>query len=113
MSVNTVGIDETSDNTAEIDKNASVNIAGIDKVALLRSLWTGRSPARYFRDTGTNPPSFEDDDPNEAVKYPIDYFSGRCIKCDLSKETVLVWGYDMDMGHGAFQKIVDSIRSAK
>ena len=47
----------------------------------------------------------------KAVKCHIDYFCGRAIKTDLSKDSVDPYLYDRDAGQGTFQKVVDSILS--
>jgi len=40
----------------------------------------------------------------------IDYFNGRPIKTDLSKDTVDTWLYNRDAGKGKFEAIVEMLR---
>ncbi len=87
----------------------TVDIKGINKVKLLKALWSNMKPAAFFYMSGIPSPSFDDTDAGSAVKKYIDYFCGRNIKCDLSGNTVDPSGYDRDAGNGAFQKIVNSL----
>lgn len=86
----------------------SVNIKGLNKVDLLRELYYDafESPWACVQKDG-----FNDDMAREAVKGYIDYFQGRAIKCDLSKDTVDPRLYDRDAGAGQFQKVVDCLRN--
>jgi len=88
----------------------SVNIAGLDKVALLNALWTNSKPAVFCTFSGMTPPSFDSAQAQEAVIKYIDYFCGRLIKSDLTSECVDPCGYDRDYGQGAFQRVVNSLR---
>jgi len=69
-------------------------------------------PAAFFNSfdsilVGVATPSF---DVKASVNSRIDYFNGRCIKCDQSGDEVDPWLYDRDAGAGVFQKIVDGLR---
>lgn len=86
----------------------SINISGIDKVDLLQALHARQVPAGFFG--GFSGPSFDKEKAKEAVKQYIDYFCGRAIKTDVSKDTVDPWLYDRDAGQGAFQSVVDSLK---
>ena len=89
---------------------AEVNIKGVDKVELLKLLWENSKLASVF---GNYFPidlsTFDYEAAKEAVKESIDYFRGRAIKCDLSKDTVDPWLYDRDYGEGKFQEIVNQL----
>lgn len=87
-----------------------VSIAGLDKVELLKRLWEGSTPAGFFMFNAVPPPSFSVEEAKKAVERRIDYFCGRCIKCDLSKDEVDPTLYDRDMGQGAFAGIVAKMR---
>jgi hypothetical protein len=50
-------------------------------------------------------PPFDESLATSAVGKYIDYFCGRCIKCDLSKDFVDPAMYDRDAGDGAFAQI--------
>jgi hypothetical protein len=91
--------------------SSSINISGIDKVQLLKALWLHSKPARFFDAFPSAPvPYFDEKEANVAVKRYIDYFQGRLIKCDLSKDEVEPRLYDRDFGQGAFSKVVASVR---
>jgi len=87
-----------------------VNIEGIDKVELLKALWENSKPSLYFEVSNINSPNFDYDKAKEAVLEKINYFMGRCIKCDLSKNEVYPYLYDRDYGKGKFQEIVNSLK---
>jgi len=86
----------------------SINIAGINKVAL-KALWISSKPAAFFTFSGAMSPPFNEADAITAVTSYIDYFCGRLIKTDISGDIANPWGYDRDFGSGAFQRVVDSM----
>lgn len=88
-----------------------VNIAGLNKVKLLRNLWNRQIVAGFFAMNPSLAPAFDEDLETKAVKYYIDYFCGRAIKCDLSGDEVNPSSYNRDAGPGAFQEVVNSMRS--
>lgn len=82
-----------------------VDITDIDKVELLYGLWlNARVPCSLPH------PEFNYTDAADTVKKFINYYHGRSIKCDISKNVVDPWIYNRDYGTGAFEKIVDHIR---
>jgi len=89
----------------------SVSIKDVDKVKLLKALWEGAKPAVFFTNHWISSPEFDESVAINAVKSYIDYYSGRCIKTDLSGDTADPYLYDRDWGAGAFQKIADSLRA--
>lgn len=88
----------------------TVKIAGIPKVELLRALWNNMKPAAFFTMSGLPPPVFDTEHAEQVVTDYIDYFCGRCIKTDLSKDEVNPWSYDRDAGQHAFARIVSELR---
>jgi hypothetical protein len=108
-----------------------VNISGLNKPELLRRLWGkqivppvfrreehlrdrwGSHIAPSFKVKEIPLPPFDHSLAEEAVKKRIDYFCGSAIKCDLSGDEVDPFLYDRDAGKGAFQEVVDSMRSKK
>jgi hypothetical protein len=87
---------------------ATIDISGLDKVELLFNLWNNQpfiAPA-YIG----NPLMFDDVNARKAVTRYIDYFNGRPIKTDLSKDTVDTWLYNRDAGKGKFEAIVEMLR---
>lgn len=76
-----------------------LNIQGVDKFELLKQLWLQRQPAVFFRVNQRTPPEWDDEKAREALaRGYIDYFQGRCIKTDLSKDTVDPSRYDQENG---------------
>ena len=93
----------------------SVDISGIDKVALLRALWENSKPAAFFdtfvaRNANCKPPQFNEFAAQTAVHHYIDYFDGRCIKTDISGNKADPRLYDRDHGIGKFAEIVSNLR---
>ncbi len=86
------------------------DIAGLDKVALLKALWDNQVvtffPSRIR-------PIFDHDDAAKAVQRPyIDYYCGRGIKLELRKDVVNFRVYDRDIGAGKTgAEIVAQLRS--
>lgn len=91
----------------------SIDISGLDKVELLRQLWSGTKPAAIFTKMPGMVPIFNNFDAKEAVKHYIDYFAGKCIKADLSGDRANTAMYDRDAGAGAFVKIVNKLRDER
>jgi hypothetical protein len=87
-----------------------VNISGLDKVELLRRLWTNMKPAAFYTTIPRPIPEFDTVLAQEAVLSYIDYFCGRCIQCDLSGNTVNTKFYDRDAGRDSFARIVAIMR---
>lgn len=73
------------------DLEERVDITGINKTGLLRALWDNSSPALFF--TVNNVPPLSWEDPKNASVY-FDYYRGRVIKMDLSKDYLIPYYYD-------------------
>lgn len=87
----------------------TVDIRGLDKHTLLRALWENSTPASFFLAHPTVPrPRWDDEKVPNPMEY-VDYFQGRCIKLDLSGDTVDPAMYDRDMGEGAVARVVASV----
>jgi len=86
----------------------SINIAGKNKVALLKALWNNAQHEEWWIDNGTFIP-FDDSKAITAVTKYIDYFSCRLIKTDISGDTADPQWYDHEFGTGSFQRVVDSM----
>lgn len=92
----------------------SVDISGLDKAGLLFRLWSNAKPALYYTQRNIDPPEFGPMKAAlEATKTYIDYYNGRCIKANLSGNSVNPKMYDRDAGTGAFSTIVNTMRSGK
>ena len=85
-----------------------INIAGLDRVALLKALWQN-TPNPMGIPNAAMPP-FDMEAAREAVKEYIDYFCNKNIKCDLSRDEVNPCMYDLDAGDGAFARVVRSLQ---
>lgn len=84
------------------------SIKGMNKPVLLRALWDSATVARFY--SGGSGPLFDEENAEEAVWKPIDYYSGRAIKMDLSRDEVHPWAYNRDAKKSA-REVIDSVRS--
>ena len=89
-----------------------INIAGIDKVKLLRELWNGGRPAAFYTLARKIPLEWSDTAAAESVKGSIDYFRGRAIKADISGDTADPTTYDEYTEIGAFARAVAKLRTS-
>jgi len=88
----------------------SVDIQGLDKIELLRRLWTKQCVASALALTGG--PPFNENNAGKAVNTGfIDYYCGRAIKTNLSGNTANTALYNRDAGHNAFETIVKEMRA--
>ena len=85
-----------------------MDISGLDKVELLKALWKRQKTLGWCAHHGL--PPFDVDRVTEQLKEYIDYWNGKCIKMNLSGNTVDAWCYDRDAGEGACQEGVDALR---
>lgn len=72
-------------------------------------MWTHQRVASFFG--GSGGPKFDKKLAETAVKSRMDYFQGRCIKTNISGDSVEPWLYDRDAGSGKFKEIVDGMRA--
>lgn len=87
-----------------------IDISGVDKSKLLYELWKRQKVAAFFSMSGFPSPKFDAEAAKEETKGYIDYFDGRAIKCDLSKDTAFIGSYEYDAGKGKFKEAVDAAR---
>lgn len=89
-----------------------MNIAGLDKAAVLAALYNASKPqGADFIHYDPAPMSAE-----EAAKYLadrtyFDYLNVRVMKIDLENDEVDTYGYNRDNGAGAAEKVVDVLRA--
>lgn len=91
-----------------------VNIAGIPKKELLLELLKNAEVASFF--CTREPPSLDIDEIwkeyEELTRYIslVDYLRGRCLKVDISGNTMNPSTFDSEYGEGKFAEIVDKLR---
>lgn len=83
-----------------------VDISGIDKIELLKAMWDKAPVAPYF---GNHRPPFSYPQAKIVISGFIDYFCGRAIKMNLSKQQVDPQGYNDEVGSGKFEEIVKEL----
>ena len=87
-----------------------LNIKDLDRVELLKSM--GRtSKSKFFTFNLVAAPVFDQEEAKKAIKNHIDYFCGRAIKTDISKDEINTYLYNRDAGAGKFESIVKSMRT--
>ena len=88
-----------------------INIENVDKVELLKKLHENQISASFFSMNNIPAPMFDYSNAKECISNGyIDYYCGRAIKTDLSKNDIDPHFYDRDAGIGTFQKIVDNLK---
>lgn len=102
-----------------------VNIKGIDKAKVLAALFNhSKVQGMGVFQASRGPQVMSEDDARKAIGngddatvmfgdvHPLyfDYLYGRVLKVDISKDEFNEWGYDRDLGQGAAQRAIDSIK---
>jgi hypothetical protein len=92
---------------------ATVNIKGLDKVALLKKMWENTQPASFFSLCPQAPvPTWDIEAAAKVISDGgIDYFQGRAIKADLSGDEVDSRRYNRQAGEDVLERIVKSMRT--
>ncbi|QMW27706.1 hypothetical protein G4B84_002995 [Aspergillus flavus NRRL3357] len=96
------------------DADTVLNIAGIPKKELLLELLKNAEVASFF--CTREPPSLDIDEIwkeyEELTRYIslVDYLRGRCLKVDISGNTMNPSTFDSEYGEGKFAEIVDKLR---
>jgi len=99
--------------------SSTISIAGLDKTLLLQKMWNKMPPAAFFTMYGHSIPNFDlslnthREEAEKAVLRYIDYFRGRCIKTDLSRDEITTHSFNRDAGENALEEIVASMRVSK
>ena len=94
------------------DRN--VNIAGLDKLTLLKALWENQRVARFFVNMPQAAPQWDEKLAKQAIANGhIDYFQGRNIKMDLSKDSMYVSKYYDEEAPITGAEVVARLRSQK
>ena len=100
----------TRDNNIVLNM-CEIDITGLNKVELLHELWCGQKLAGFFEQMSQCAPPFDELEANVAVRNGyIDYFCGRCIKTDLSKDIISPRLYDRDAGDNSFMRAVEKVK---
>lgn len=88
-----------------------VDIAGLNKVEVLKALWKNAQPAVFFRTSGVAIPTWDEEEAKKAVGDGcIDYFLGRGIKCNLTGDVFNAAAYDGDAKICA-DEVIDRLRA--
>ena len=91
------------------------DIANLPKERILQLMWERVKPARFLLACKACDPDFHIPEwtvPSpEVISSYIDYYNGRCIKTDLSGDTVDPYYYDLEVGEGSLDEIIDQVRS--
>jgi hypothetical protein len=84
-----------------------INIKGINKHLLLKSMWENTKPAYFFVLNPDIPhPSWDNDTATIALKNGyIDYFQGRAIKTNLNKDSIDTFLYNQHAGDNTIGRI--------
>lgn len=96
--------------------SSTVSIAGLDKTLLLQKMWNKMPPAAFYAMYPFSIPDFDisinthREEAERAVLGYIDYFRGRCIKTDLSRDEITTHGFNRDAGENALEEIVASMK---
>lgn len=75
-----------------------INIAGLDKMKVLRALWENAKPAGVFHGRTIAPPKFDEAEARRLLegKFGMDYVCGRPIKMNLYHDEINPRAYDAD-----------------
>ena len=88
-----------------------VDISGIDKIELLRSLWNNSVMNGFCLINGYRYPSFDVEKAKEAIiNGYIDKFNDRLIGTSLNEDYADSKRYDYYNGDGIFEEIVQRLR---
>jgi hypothetical protein len=90
----------------------AVDISGLDKVALLESLWDDAPCTGLFSKRFGRREEFDEARAKLVVKGFIRTFCGVKFMCDLSKDTADPSTYDRYAGQGAFAAVVAELRQS-
>lgn len=88
-----------------------INIENIDKLLLLKMLWEKSKYAAFHNQSNFMKPQWDDALAEKAITKYIDYFQGKIIKLDLSKNIIDPYLYDRDNGKNTFVNVINSIRN--
>lgn len=89
---------------------AELSLRGLDKRAVLAALYNAASPggAQSLGWLAHQPGGMTLDEAASWLEgqQDFDYLQGRCLKVDLSGETLDPWRYDRDYGQGAAERVL-------
>ena len=90
------------------------DIAGLDKIAVVRKLWESSMiapAAKMFTPDLAAKTEISDQDIREALKHGyIDYLNCRLMKVDVTEDSFDTYAYNKDNGEFAAEKIIASLR---
>lgn len=81
-----------------------IDITGLDKLKLLRYIWTKSKIAPFFIGNGVQCPDFDEKEAKESIyNGEIKYMCGRTIMCNFWGNYIDPWDYDEIHGEGALK----------
>ncbi|KAJ7936612.1 hypothetical protein B0H13DRAFT_2303663 [Mycena leptocephala] len=92
------------------NNDRSIDIRGIDKLALTKALWERCSYAPAAARFGTNRP-WDSSEMNKITDFKFNYLFGKEMKVDLNGDNADPSRYDRDVGAGEFDRIATSVRN--
>ena len=89
-----------------------ISLVGLDKAEVLAGLYNASKPQGLgFLHYDPKPMTVEEARALLVNQTYFDYLYGRVMKVDLSGDRLNPWGYDRDLGQGAAQRVIQTIRS--
>jgi hypothetical protein len=88
-----------------------VDISGLDPALVLAGLWNAAAPNCPGGDCYNQCMTIEDAKRILEDQKGFDYHEGRPLKFDIGDPNVYVLGYDHYHGSGAFQRVIEALRS--
>lgn len=90
---------------------AKINLSGLDRAAVLATLYNGSKPQGMgFLQFDPTPMTVEEARAHLKRTQSFDYLKGRVMKISLDSDELETRGYDRDNGDGAAQRAIDSLR---
>jgi hypothetical protein len=89
---------------------AEVNIAGIDKVALVQALYANAKCQGMGQLAYKSGPLPQKEAVTLSEAAHLDYVKGRVMKCSVAGDTIRTDLYNRDNGPDAAERIIDTVR---
>lgn len=87
-----------------------VDITGLDKLVVLKALWSNSKVATFYANYPEMAPSFSEEQASRSLANGyVDYCCGRVIKADFRNCKLDSYGYDRDNGEGKMKQVIRSL----